>query len=209
MARWERRIRSYSISKRQTNMGKYRIPDDEVAEFRNAVRDAQPLIHDKVEPHRRKPKPRPAAERIAGGLSADDLYPFMPAYFEQETTEVLEFSRPGVQKRLLRELRRGRIAARSELDLHGLSVSAAQGALVDFLNRCLARGERSVRIIHGKGYGSSDRQPILKQQVNLWLRQIPSVSAFCSARRREGGTGALYVLLARKHGAPRRQPRPG
>lgn len=37
--------------------------------------------------------------------------------------------------------------------------------------------------------------PVLKQKVNLWLRQRQDVLAFCSALRRDGGTGALYVLL--------------
>ena len=54
-------------------------------------------------------------------------------------------------------------------------------------------------IIHGKGQGSKDQQPILKQKTNQWLRQRDEVLAFCSAPRWNGGTGATYVLLSRKH----------
>jgi DNA-nicking Smr family endonuclease len=52
-----------------------------------------------------------------------------------------------------------------------------------------------VRIIHGKGYRSGARGPVLKTAVNLWLRHHHDVIAFVSARTIDGGTGALYVLL--------------
>jgi len=54
-----------------------------------------------------------------------------------------------------------------------------------------------VRIIHGKGRGSGNRGPVLKSAVNRWLRRHGAVRAFCSARRNDGGTGALYVLIER------------
>ena len=52
-----------------------------------------------------------------------------------------------------------------------------------------------MRIIHGKGRGSGQRGPVLKSAVNRWLRRFDTVRAFCSARKMDGGTGALYVLL--------------
>ena len=46
--------------------------------------------------------------------------------------------------------------------------------------------------------GSGDLFPYLVlKSVNLWLRKHDSVLAFCSARAPHGGTGAIYVLLAR------------
>ena len=54
---------------------------------------------------------------------------------------------------------------------------------------------RCAHIIHGKGYRSGERQPVLKRKVNYWLRLRPDVLAFCSATPRDGGTGAVYVLL--------------
>ena len=82
-----------------------------------------------------------------------------------------------------------------ELDLHGLTARHAHKTLEMFLRDCHRRRIRCVHIIHGKGYGSEDRQPVLKQKLNLWLRQRHDVLAFCSATRRDGGTGAAYVLL--------------
>jgi DNA-nicking Smr family endonuclease len=56
-------------------------------------------------------------------------------------------------------------------------------------------GCRCVQIVHGKGYNSPGNQPVLKNDINLWLRQHQDVLAFCSTPPKAGGTGALYVLL--------------
>jgi len=52
-----------------------------------------------------------------------------------------------------------------------------------------------VRIIHGKGYRSGARGPVLKAALNLWLRRHTDIMAFVSARAIDGGAGAVYVLL--------------
>jgi len=50
-------------------------------------------------------------------------------------------------------------------------------------------------VVHGKGLGSRDRQPVLKGKVKRWLVQRDEVIAFCQARAPDGGAGALIVLL--------------
>ena len=54
---------------------------------------------------------------------------------------------------------------------------------------------RCVTVVHGKGYRSGSRGPVLKSAVNTWLRRSHDVVAFTSARSIDGGAGALYVLL--------------
>lgn len=93
------------------------------------------------------------------------------------------------------DLQRGAIAVELELDLHGLRVVEAQEVLAQFLAECRRRRTRCALIVHGKGFRSDGRQPVLKQKVNYWLRLRQEVLAFCSARRQDGGTGAVYVLL--------------
>ncbi|MEN8174791.1 MAG: Smr/MutS family protein [Pseudomonadota bacterium] len=160
--------------------------------FREAMAGVKRLHHDGPEPFRRKPapRPRPKAEETESG---DDL-----ADQDLETPEFLEFRRPGIQKRLFQDLRRGVLEPTATLDLHGLRVVEARDALVRFLGQSTRARRRCVRIIHGKGYGSDHRQPVLKQKVNQWLLQRQEVLAFCSAPRWDGGTGAVYVLLARR-----------
>ena len=108
---------------------------------------------------------------------------------------VLSFQRAGVRTQVMRRLRRGLYPIDDELDLHGLSQSAARNELADFIARSRDRGCRCVRIIHGKGYRSGARGPVLKTAVNLWLRRHLDVTAFVSARAIDGGAGAMYVLL--------------
>jgi DNA-nicking Smr family endonuclease len=109
--------------------------------------------------------------------------------------EPLSFRRPGVRDQEMRRLRRGLYGIEDQLDLHGLNQAAARDCLSEFLGYQRAAGHRCVRIVHGKGYRSGARGPILKIAVNGWLKQHPDVVAFTSARGIDGGTGALYVLL--------------
>lgn len=107
----------------------------------------------------------------------------------------LSFRRQGVRDDTARKLRRGQIPVQAELDLHGLTRHAAHDALRRFLNDCVLRNLRCVRVIHGKGLRSGLAGPVLKIVVNQWLRNIENVAAFASARPVDGGTGAVYVLL--------------
>jgi DNA-nicking Smr family endonuclease len=133
--------------------------------------------------------------------------PELLAESQVETHDYLLFARPGLQKRVLAELQRGRIEPELEVDLHGLRVEHARSLLREFFADCRQRRVRCARIIHGKGRGSSSRQPVLKCKVNYWLRLREDVLAFCSATRRDGGTGAVYVLLRNPDKATARQAR--
>ena len=174
-----------------TKQMKKTIQDSDYALFRAEVEDAKPLRHEHVEPYRERrapiPRPRPAED------DEDDLAPLSES--EVETHDYLLFARPGIQKRVLADLQRGQIEPGLILDLHGLTAEMARAALREFLEACRERRIRCARIIHGKGFGSQRRQPVLKCKVNYWLRLRKDVLAFCSATRRDGGTGAVYVLL--------------
>ena len=102
-----------------------------------------------------------------------------------------------MQHAVVRKLRRGQFAVEAELDLHGFIVPQARTALDKFLRDARALGKRCVRVIHGKGRRSQGKLPVLKGKVNAWLRQKDDVMAFCTAVPRDGGAGAVYVLLRR------------
>lgn len=167
------------------------LHDPDYALFLEEVEGAVPIRHDQVEAWRTRPPPVPRPR--PAGDDGDDPAGLSEA--EVETHDFLEFMRPGVQRRVFNELQRGLIEPGLELDLHGLRVEHARAVLRAFLADCAERRIRCARIIHGKGYNSGARQPVLKCKVNYWLRLRPEVLAFCSANRRDGGTGAVYVLL--------------
>lgn len=168
------------------------LHDPDYALFLAEVEGAVPIRHEQVESYRPRPPPRPRPRPLEDDLEDD---PAGLAECEVETHDFLAFARPGVQHRVLADLQRGHIPPTLELDLHGLSSERARAVLREFLAHCAARRIRCARIIHGKGSNSGQRQPVLKCKVNYWLRLRRDVLAFCSATRRDGGTGAVYVLL--------------
>lgn len=168
------------------------LDPDERQLFRAEVEDAAPLDVEQTEPWRRRPAPYPIEQ--PKHLAEDDQRLCL-AETEVETHEYLFYAKPGVQQRVLHDLQRGAIPRELELDLHGLTAAFAAQLCDEFLAACARRRVRCAQIIHGKGYGSQARQPILKRKVNYWLRLHPEVLAFCSAPPRDGGTGAVYVLL--------------
>lgn len=107
----------------------------------------------------------------------------------------LFFTREGIAPKTLRQLKQGKLRCQGQLDLHNLTIKEAETILAEFITRCIAAGLRQIRIIHGKGISSINPHPVLKNQVNNWLRNHPDVLAFASAQKKDGGTGALYVLL--------------
>ncbi len=111
-----------------------------------------------------------------------------------------------IERRLKRDLSRGRAAIDGALDLHGLTQAEAHQALRGFLRHSQARGARLVIIVTGKG-GESDEfsgwpneRGVLKRLTPQWLRESDLrsvVLGFEEAGRAHGGSGALYVRLRR------------
>lgn len=122
----------------------------------------------------------------------DDV--FSDAEITEECPETLRFSRGGLQHQVLKKLRQGKFPLEHTLDLHGLTVPEARRALQAFLAECDNTGIRHALIVHGKGYRSREKA-VIKPMLNRWLRQVDQVLAFHSAQPRDGGTGAVYVLL--------------
>lgn len=173
------------------------VPQEDVALFREAVGDALPL-----RPSGRKPplfkrlKPIPFQTlRDEEQVLEDSLSDHIPWSEAIETGEELSFLRNGLARQTLRRLRSGHWVIEAQLDLHGYTSDEARVTLVEFLNQCKKRGLRCVRIIHGKGLRSKNKEPVLKIKVRNWLMQREEVLAFCQARPVDGGGGAALVLL--------------
>ncbi|HEX7157150.1 MAG TPA: Smr/MutS family protein, partial [Burkholderiaceae bacterium] len=138
-------------------------------------------------PHQRQRDDRAAlAESVSEEIDIETLL---------DTDDTLSYRRAGVGPEALRRLRRGHWVIQDQLDLHGHRVDEARLALGRFVREACRHGLRCVRVIHGKGLGSKDREPVLKSRVRGWLAQRDEVLAFCQPRPAEGGAGALVVLL--------------
>ena len=138
--------------------------------------------------------PRPLAEEDTNPIQ------LTPNHYQNNPVgqnETVFFSRTGLQKKLLQDFRQGQLPIEAALDLHGYTVDQAEEILASFIKKCLSRKLRCIKIIHGKGFTARSEHPILKNQLVHWLPQITSVLAYCSALPRDGGAGAVYVLLKR------------
>ena len=178
-----------------------KYPDkDDIELFRQTVGKVNPVSSDKVQLNPKvipKPFPQAKTDNLNEKFSSDSFYDTGNLSHE----DIMTFISPGLQKNTLKKLRKGYFGVNAELDLHGLTSEAAKQQLLQFLNFCVEDSVRGAHIIHGKGYRSSNNFPVLKNNLNLWLRQHQDVQAFCSAPARDGGAGAVYVLLrlSQKH----------
>ncbi|MFQ3787720.1 Smr/MutS family protein [Halomonas sp. A29] len=188
-------------------MSQRRPPEDDDADtnaFRQALREAgvRPIAVNRADlgrPSRRDPA---VAERRAAAVATDAsditsrtsdgrVEPVRPSEF-------LDFALPDLPYRTRSQLKRGQIAWEAGLDLHGYSLDEARLELESFLKEAAGSHMRCVLVVHGKAWGSTANYPVIKSHVNAWLREWPTVLAFCSARESDGGTGAVYVLLRRR-----------
>ena len=171
------------------------ISEEDSELFRQAVGQITPIKNSTVLSNKTRPQAHPKHSLADDEAVMQELIDgdYDPATLEMG--DELFFLRPGIQKQTMRKLRKGIFPIEDELDLHGLTVVLARDALSDFLKHCQIRGKRCVRIIHGKGLGSKDKKPVIKNKLNNWLQQRDDVLAYCSARQVDGGTGAIYLLL--------------
>ena len=163
--------------------------------FHQTVGSVQSVKTDKVlftPTDKPKPYPKPSVINVNGHLiDSVTALPIEKVGIEDS----LSFLNTGLQHKVLKKLRNGFFGLDADIDLHGLSSDEAKRQLLNFLHRCVEDGCRCVHIVHGKGHRSPDQHPILKNNINLWLRQHKDVQAFCSASPKDGGTGAVFVLL--------------
>ncbi|MEJ2257613.1 MAG: Smr/MutS family protein [Woeseiaceae bacterium] len=174
------------------------MSEKDTDDFKRAMQGTKPLKHEPRVPAL-KPKPKPRArfsradqQRVLEESLEDDIDTLEHGY-----GAALRFRRQHVGKRTMRKLQRGGYSVQAEIDLHGMTLEEARPALTDFIQYSASQGKLCVRVVHGKGLGSGERGPVLKNAVNRWLRRWDCVLAFVSTRQVDGGTGAVYVLLQR------------
>jgi DNA-nicking Smr family endonuclease len=175
-------------------VAKKTLSTEDSALFRQTIGKVKAVESDKlILTTDKKPKPYPKQRPLNINNNFEDSVDTTTEKLFQEDS--ISFIAPGLQKNILKKLRKGFFGFDATLDLHGLTSREAQHQLSQFLHFSIENGFRCVHIIHGKGYRSENNQPILKNNINIWLRQHKAVQAFCSTPPKDGGTGAVFVLL--------------
>ncbi len=103
-----------------------------------------------------------------------------------------------VDRKLADTVRKGKYPIDIRLDLHGKTREQAENLVIATLERAYMQGRRCVLIITGKG--GVLQGGVLQNEVPRWLsesRIAPLVLFYDYAQPKDGGKGALYVLLRR------------
>jgi DNA-nicking Smr family endonuclease len=168
-----------------------KLSKEDQATFQEAMKGVKPLKKEtKIRPA--PPKRKPVKHRWAEeteSLNLNESLTLDPVQSE----EFISYKQAGISHKILRNLRQGQYNVEAKLDLHGHTIEEARKTVDAFLQQCLQQRIRVVLIIHGKGHHS--QMPVLKNKLNHWLRELPSVLAFCSATPAHGSRGAVYILL--------------
>lgn len=174
------------------------LSDEDKDLFREHMRGVKPLDKEKTQklptakpiaPPRKK---HPIPIVTPSPITIPHLSDFIQETVYSET--ILSYACPGVSHKRLNELRKGQIPWEARLDLHGMTTEEGRMSLSRFIEMQTQNHKRCLLIIHGKG-GYKGAPPVIKNRVNRWLTQFDQVVAFHSAQPKDGGTGAIYVLL--------------
>jgi DNA-nicking Smr family endonuclease len=176
------------------------MPPEDGDAWHKEVRDVSPLPPSQKGAGSKKPAPlkglrSPPRPSATPGIYSGDPSPTLP--------------NPGLDRRTAQRLREGRMEIDGRIDLHGLTLSQAHGAVIAFIRRMAAAEKRCLLVVTGKG----ERQPPkdlpwyeqprgqIRQALPAWLAD-PDLAQFilsvAPARPEHGGGGACYVLLRRK-----------
>jgi DNA-nicking Smr family endonuclease len=179
--------------------GKERRPSGEdKALWRQVTGDVKPLA-------RREPAATPAVQSRA--KTREEAVPAKPrpaapapAVPPPAKAQALTHgASPGVDRRTAEKLRRGLMPIEARLDLHGMTQAEAHGRLATFVEGHQAAGRRCVLVVTGKGTWREEGG-VLRDAVPRWLNAPElrmRILSFCHAQPKDGGEGALYVLLKR------------
>lgn len=172
------------------------IDEDDVALFRSTVGPVQKKIRPERDQSRPKAPPPKPKQRVLDeqAVMAELAHGFLD-FNDIETGEEISHLTEGLDRRVLKRLRRGHWRVEEALDLHDMTVKVATNALRQFLSEAQRAGLTCVKIIHGKGLRSGPDGPKLKRMSAGVLARHSGVLAFASAPHHDGGTGAVYVLL--------------
>ena len=181
------------------------VTPDEARIWRAVIRDVAPLPKATPSPNSPADPPAEAAGPPPDSPAARPSPPVraptirVPAGRPAAPPPPLEHGRAaGLDKSTARRMHGGDMEIDGRLDLHGMTQQAAHASLIGFVIRAFDTGRRCLLVITGKGRLGSG---VLRAEVPRWLNQSPlreRVLGFSYAKPRDGGDGALYVLVKRR-----------
>jgi len=119
--------------------------------------------------------------------------------FELDYTEEFMYGYVrGLDIKTFQQLKSGSLDIASHLDLHGMTSDQAEESLLFYIKESYQQNHRCILIVTGRGINSPGGQGVLRRETENWLTRDPLkrvVLAFCTAQPKDGGAGAIYILL--------------
>lgn len=173
--------------------------NDDLDLFKNEMAGVKPLADsNRADCNISKPEIKITRKEIDEEKIAESFFDNISESEMMDAGESLYYCRPGLQKKVMRNLKKGQYYIDDEIDLHGMTIDVAKRELSGFIRTTIGDKVKCVLVIHGKGYHSQERAAALKSMANVWLRRNNNILGFCSARIEDGGTGAIYALIRKR-----------
>jgi DNA-nicking Smr family endonuclease len=166
-----------------------------IKRLKSTPRQAPPAPPKRIKRQRHEASYQSARQEHTFGYEIADFHTPLNA------DDTLAYHKQGVQPKTVRQLRQGKVRIAGKLDLHQTRTAEVFDITDHFIQNACARQLKCVLIVHGKGFYSKAGIPMIKNMLNDWLRNHSDVVAFHSATPRDGGTGAIYVLLKTRNEA--------
>lgn len=118
-------------------------------------------------------------------------------YYKLEKNKTL-----GIDKNTDKKLKSGKIKIDLKVDFHGLTINEAFDLLKNTIENAYNSGLKLILFITGKGNGTKKDRDSIKSLIGNWMK-TPFISSkvikYTDAQQKDGGTGAIYVLLKNKN----------
>jgi len=180
--------------------------EDEIDLFRKQMQGVQKMDTSNIAKFEKSTKKKPDTQTLAKRAAA--MGPMETDHAELSDTQAmlnpvgsqvaLSYRIATLQHKVFEDLKAGNLRWFEAVDLHGCTIEEARSAVLQIIQIAKDENQNVIKIVHGKG-----PEAILKSYVNSWLRQHRDVLAFVSAPEKQGGTGAVLVLLKRAEKNPK------
>lgn len=107
----------------------------------------------------------------------------------------------GINRNMDKKLKTGKFTPDLRIDFHGLKLDEAFNSLIYNINYAYENGLKFLLIITGKGNRTADNRDSIKSQIDHWMTHYsiaPKIIKYTDAHQKDGGNGAIYVLVKSK-----------
>jgi DNA-nicking Smr family endonuclease len=191
-------------------MSRRKLRPDEVELWRRVADTTHRMHPERAAQELPRPKPKPQKTpktRIPDFTLGQSAPPIGGTHDLAPTLrDAMDRTAVAMDRKTFTRMKKGKLSPEARIDLHGMTLDRAHGALTRFILTQHSRGRRLVLVITGKGKDRDGDGPIpvrrgvLKHQVPQWLKMPPLAQAVLQvspAHISHGGEGAYYVYLRR------------